>query len=298
MQIAWVLNLDADDELRNPLGYAPPAATARRTEALIPHLRGLVREGDVVLGHAPQPLRGAFVGQAWCPTPRALALLQEAGARIPATPPLDVLRRVNHRGFCAGLGQTLEAARWVESLDELRDHIATHRASSEWVLKRAFGFSGRGSRRLRAPEPTQQDLEWIAATFRREPGMQLEPWVIRERDFVIHGYIEASKRVHWGCPTVQECNEKGAWVHTRPVLESELSASEHETLHSVAASTAQALVDARYFGPFGIDAYRWVDDAGVRRFNPRSEVNARYTMGWHVGMGEWRPRLEPDANGG
>jgi hypothetical protein len=56
---------------------------------------------------------------------------------------------------------------------------------------------------------------------------------------------------------------------------------------------AQALLEAGYFGPFGIDAFRWVDRAGVERFNPRCEINARYSMGWAVGMGSRRPDLDP-----
>jgi hypothetical protein len=41
---------------------------------------------------------------------------------------------------------------------------------------------------------------------------------------------------------------------------------------------AEVLRDAGYFGPFGIDAYRWRDGA-TQYFNPRSEINARYSMG-------------------
>ena len=46
-----------------------------------------------------------------------------------------------------------------------------------------------------------------------------------------------------------------------------------------------------YFGPFGIDGFRYRDTDGHLRFNPRSEINARYSMGWAVGMRDKRPDL-------
>ena len=48
----------------------------------------------------------------------------------------------------------------------------------------------------------------------------------------------------------------------------------------------RALFEAGYFGPFGIDAFRWRDRDGTARFRSLSEINARYTMGFFVGIGE------------
>jgi hypothetical protein len=59
---------------------------------------------------------------------------------------------------------------------------------------------------------------------------------------------------------------------------------------------AEALIRAGYFGPFGIDGYRWKDEHGTLRFNPRTDINARYSMGWAVGMGSRRPDLETLAS--
>jgi hypothetical protein len=52
-------------------------------------------------------------------------------------------------------------------------------------------------------------------------------------------------------------------------------------------------VGAGYYGPFGIDAFRWRDQNGKQQWNPRCEINARYSMGWSIGMGQSRPDLEP-----
>jgi hypothetical protein len=46
-----------------------------------------------------------------------------------------------------------------------------------------------------------------------------------------------------------------------------------------------ALAQAAYFGPFGVDAFTYRDRAGALQLQPRSEINARYTMGFAVGFG-------------
>jgi len=47
--------------------------------------------------------------------------------------------------------------------------------------------------------------------------------------------------------------------------------------------TAVALRDARYFGPFGIDGFRYVLERR-QGFCALSEINARYTMGFVTGF--------------
>ncbi len=288
MRRAWVLNLDADEELRHPAGYKRSAAMARRIETFIPHARALALPGDVILEAGSPRLQGEYLGRSWCPTPSALAALRRAGANLARTSALDVLRRVNQRGFCAELGQSLAGARFVRSMGELLDHVAGH-SSRVWLLKRPHGFAGRGNRKCELPRCDAATARGIEATLRRDGGLQLEPWVERERDFGQHGYVEESGATRLGAPTVQECDARGTWRQTHVALRGDFATAELEALQESASITASALAAAGYFGPFGIDAYRWRDGAGRLHFNPRSEINARYTMGWHVGMGDWRP---------
>jgi hypothetical protein len=44
--------------------------------------------------------------------------------------------------------------------------------------------------------------------------------------------------------------------------------------------TAAALTAAGYFGPFGIDGFRYRTADGSSALNPRCEINARFTMGY------------------
>src|SRR4051812_13097270 len=120
---AWVLNLDAEEELARPAGYSPSRAVLARCLALSESLRPLLGPGDLVIAqNAPPSLQGGnYVGRAWCPTPRALQTLSRAGVRPPPAPGVEVLRKVNHRAFCAALGQGLPGARYVYTLGALRE---------------------------------------------------------------------------------------------------------------------------------------------------------------------------------
>jgi hypothetical protein len=47
----------------------------------------------------------------------------------------------------------------------------------------------------------------------------------------------------------------------------------------------RALFAAAYFGPFGVDGFVYRDHDGGLRLQPRSEINARYSMGFAIGFG-------------
>jgi hypothetical protein len=57
---------------------------------------------------------------------------------------------------------------------------------------------------------------------------------------------------------------------------------------------AVALFMAGYHGPFGIDAFAWQDAQGTRRFQPLSEINARFSMGFGFGMEGLGPFPPPE----
>ncbi len=272
-----------------------------RSAVLAERVRGLLGPGDVVLLPGSGAAAPGHAGRAWCPTPGALATLARAGTRVPAAPPVDVLRRVNHRRFCAELGSALEGARYVTTAEELDETIAS--TAGTWVLKQPFGFAGRGQLQLvvgaggRAPT-VGVAAAWIEVVLGRGEGLQVEPWVERAGDFALHGYVSAAGAVTLGEPTSQYCDPLGAWISSERADEGALAPAERAALGAAAEETAAALAGAGYFGPFGIDAFRFRDAGGGVRFNPRCEINARYAMGWALGMGERRPDLEEAERGG
>jgi hypothetical protein len=97
-----------------------------------------------------------------------------------------------------------------------------------------------------------------------------------------HGWIAESGEIELGCPTVQLCDVRGAWEGTRRICSGELSYGEEKGLRAATQRVAVALRREGYFGPFGVDAFRFQEGAKLRLL---SDLNARYSMGWGIGMG-------------
>jgi hypothetical protein len=281
VSFAWLLNLDAEEELERPGAHTPSARVRERIEALRSHLEPLLRGGVVVTEGARAD---GLTGRAWCPTPSALARLARAGATLPPAPALEVLRRVNHRRFSFDLGDDLPGAAFVTTLAEVRA-IAVERGT--WLLKLPFGFAGRG-RIVIPPGPMSADLEVrIGRALAGGEGAQLEPLVARREDFALHGFLDVSGRLTTGSLSRQRIDERGAWQGTELTTDADVEPKLRDEL----PRAAEALRVAGYFGPFGIDAFTWAAEDGTVHLQRRTEINARYSMGWAVGMGDSRPDL-------
>jgi hypothetical protein len=281
---AWVLNLDSDAELARPLGYHPNARVSGLVKQFQQRVASLIGPSDVVLPDTPlkRPSYRDYVGRAWCPTPRALHLLKQSGAEVPATPTLECLRRVAARRFCAELGQNLEHALFHETLETLLTSICNQAPRGGSVIKRNFGFSGRGQRRLSAL-PSADDRRWLEQAFTLG-GVQFEPLVEITAEYAIHGLLDQTGSVSFGAITGQHTDAQGAWLTSFQINSGDLDASFQLRLRESAERVARALHAEAYFGPFGIDAYTYRSPSGGIEFNPKSDVNPRYTMGYSVGM--------------
>ncbi len=270
---------------------------------------GLVDRRDLVLdpadpeaGGGPEGAAAAGMqGMAWCPTPSALRRLAEAGAHLPAAPSLAVLQRVLHRRFSAGLGDGLGESLWIEGEAELAGALeeATRRAGpgATWVLKRGYGFAARGHRRFLPGAPGDSLLAFARTALAQDGGVLIEPWRERLADFGLHGWLGPDGALVRGSPTTSIVDAHGTWVESRIAAPGELGSGEEDTLREALERAAAGLRCAGYFGAFGIDAYRFRAEGGRIRFQPLSEVNARFSMGWAVGMGASRPhRSRPGRN--
>lgn len=269
MSVAWVLNLGAEAELAGrPLGAAAARRLAEVRRALA------LPAGHVVLDVDDDAAADGREGRAWCPTPAALARLARAGARVPPAPPLEVLRRVNERSFSHDLLALPDAVR-CEDLAAVR---AAAERPGRWLMFRALTFAGRGQRRVDAGRWDEGAAAWARGALREGP-VHVVPRLAIELECGLHGHL--GERLRVGRPTVSEVDEVGQWRASRLATD-ELSRAERDALHAAFERAARALRDAGYFGPFGVDAFR---HAGG--FHPLSEINARYSMGWPVGMGGW-----------
>ena len=191
---------------------------------------------------------------------------------------------MNSRAFASSLGATLPGAAFVTSLDEARIILASLPPLGDtWRIKRAFGMAGRGHRLVTATRPTDADFAFVRAGM-SEGGVQVEPNVTLTQELAIHAMLGRDGAVRIGAVVEQQCDARGAWQSTMPLAEG--AGKEAEAMRHSARHVAAALAHAGYFGPFGIDgyAYRGVGDAVG--FQPRSEINARYSMGFGGGLRE------------
>lgn len=299
---AWVLNLDADVELAASASgsrttYAPTKGVREAMQKAAPRLvRSLLAAQDVVVDESSPPLSArGFRGRAFCPTPRALAILRRSGAEVAPHPSLEVLCRVNSRAFAAALGPTLPSSAFVTDFDAARAMLEGAPAIGDtWRVKRAFGMAGRGQRVVAAGRLSDHDFAFVRASL-AEGGVQIEPNVAIEREYAIHGMLSAPVAAAGRAPirgalrlgkvVEQRCDPRGVWLSTESLREptpEELAIGAR--LAEEAGRVGAALSDAGYFGPFGIDAYVYRDAEGGLALQPRSEINARYSMGFGVGF--------------
>lgn len=291
---AWVLNLDAEEELSVGRRYQPSNRLIEVVRRQAPRLLGeLVREEDVVVTREAlirdDSLRARTAGRvgfAWSPTPLARGLLEAAGCTPTAAPDVEVLREVNGRPFASRLRASLDHESFdknvVCTLEEVLTLLSRPTAPLGWLVRRTFGAAGRGRRRMACGSPSGAEVAWIEAGLRKGP-LVIEPWVEVTREFTRSGWVEADGTVHATPPCIQVTDRAGAWTSSqatgRRVLEAAHDRSVEQAFHAAGA----ALHHAGYFGPFGIDAYCHQTGSGLEVLNPMSEINARFTMDWTTG---------------
>jgi len=288
-RLAFLLNLDAERELAgDPVDVF--AALEHRPELAVA-LRDLVGDAPRVArtSRESRALEGR-VGRAWCPTPRALAALSDAGVERPAAPSLDVLRRVNDRRFSIETLREGPYQAWFAATpEEARAHLARPSPTGRFLLKHPLGFAGRG--RLVAASLDEKTSRFVDASIERFGGVSIEPLYDRTLDVAIHGYVARDGAQTFGEPTIAEVTGGGTYACSRRAHPGELTDIDETALREESAHVANVLAAASFFGPFGLDGFRFVSK-GREFLAPRCEINARYTMGWATGMGDRRPDLD------
>lgn len=283
----WVLNLDAELELahRGKGAYRPSARVAALVRAHRGRLIALLPPEHRVLDESHAP--GAFIGyrgRAYCPTPTAVAALEQAGATPDPAPPLEVLRRVNDRAFVCELGATLPSQAFVRSeagLDAcLRE---AEEIAGGFLLKRRWSMAGRGQRRV-ARGLDESDRRFVRAALREDGGLLVEPFAGISLECAIHGDLGVDGALAIGAPCVQEVDSRRAFVSARRATD-ELTHDEVRALRAAAETAGAALRAAGYFGLFGVDAFRYETPGGEPAFRAMSELNARMTMALPIGLG-------------
>lgn len=108
-----------------------------------------------------------------------------------------------------------------------------------------------------------------------EGGVQIEPNVAIEAEYAVHVMLAEDGALEIRGVTRQRCDARGAWIASEAFDGDPAIAVR---LEEEARRVGEALADAGYFGPFGVDAFTYHGG----KLNPRSEINARYTMGFRA----------------
>jgi hypothetical protein len=205
--------------------------------------------------------------------------LSAASVEAEPHPAAGVLRRVNHRLFAHQAGGGLSEQRYFTERAPLEALL--RRAERPWLLKRPLAFAGRGQMRFYGPISDKQ-WSWLDVSLAQD-GLIVEPLVTPTVELSLHGFVWQSGRYELGRACVQQVSERGVFRGVRLALAGELDSAESKSLFEHAQRVAALLHDAGYFGPFGIDAYRYQLD-NAYGFCALSEINARYTMGFAIGF--------------
>lgn len=278
---AWVLNLDAEIELAQA-SYTPSAQVARQQAVFGSAAERMLGPNDVLLANLGFGEPRQHMGRAWCPTPRALSIMRAAGVPPEPHPPVSTIRIVNHRSFAHTLKLGLPEQHLLR--DEASLYALLANTQHPWLLKRPLAFAGRGQRRIVGPIDGAT-AAWITASLRSD-SLIAEPLVLLRAEFSLHGFLWRDGRFQLGHPCVQTVTDRGVFRDVRRALSDDLASHERAALFGAAETTAYALNKAGYFGPFGIDAYRYRMHEGATResFCALSEINARYTMSFVTGF--------------
>jgi hypothetical protein len=309
-RFAWVLNLDAELELlRGSRGYVAPRKLTAQLASHGQSARRLLGPRDVLIEAdgtitrapvapgapgapvapgAPGAEPAGLVGRAWCPTPRALEAMRRASVEPEAHPSPELLRRVNHRLFAHQLGGGLPDQTYVRDRSELAGVLG--QPERRWLLKRPLTFAGRGQLRTLGPI-TQKQEEWIAASLSHD-GILVEPLVQPLVELSLHGFVWPDGRHELGRICLQQVSARGHFQAVRLAQAGDLLAGEANAFEERGEAAARALHAAGYFGPFGIDGYRY-ELAGRVGFCALSELNARYTLGFVTGFPRPPDHIEP-----
>lgn len=280
MKFAWVLNLDAELELsRLDFEYVPRVKLQQQLALYGQDSRALLGPEDVLLEPSARLRDSGFVGRAWCPTPQASGRLVAAGVQPEPHPEARVLRRVNHRLFAHEVGGGLPEQQYFTERRPLEALL--RRAERAWMLKRPLSFAGRGQMRFYGPISDKQ-WSWLDVSLARD-GLIAEPLVTPTLEVSLHGFVWQTGQFELGRACVQEVSDRGVFRGVRLAREAELAPVESMSLFASGQSVAARLHQAGYFGPFGIDAYRYRSGESSG-FCALSEINARYTMGFAVGF--------------
>lgn len=300
----WLINPDAEQELlqhhlRAGAPYQTPAALATAIHRLEQAFSTLTLDEPLVfcgmVGVSERPLRpGDDTLSCWCPTSLARATAQMAYGVELYGPSMDVLTRCNDKLLVGQFTSAhVEGRTLIHGGDELIAHMTEHRwlsrddrarsvgagGAASVRLKCRFGQAGRGQRRVNE-FLSADDLRFVQQSA-RQGGLIVEPELAVVSNHSIHGIVDTTQVI-----TGELCSFRTDRFSAPTEVVIERSAERGRCVVSaqqMAQDVAEELSHLGYRGPFGLD-FVWTDERRLVLV----DINARFTLGWSVGMQDRR----------
>lgn len=292
--LAVLANLDFEYEhahlLANPdQPYKTPPPALRiieRWRHILRLLPGFEDAQTLLPGQTPDPSAPPITHLLpWGVTPTAVAPhLRARTAPTAQFPDSAAVAHVNDKRFSHALEQqtqtSLPHSRIIASLDEL-EHAAQS-TPFDWVAKHPLGVSGRERILGKAHKLDPQLATWATRQFQAGWQLVFEPWLTIEHEYSLQFEITPDGAVHFlgACELLTDSvgtfrGHRSLTPHTNPAQANLPTAHQ---LTELATPALNALFEAGYFGPVGLDALTGrLGSQPILR--PITEINARITFG-------------------
>ena len=233
----------------------------------------------------------------WSPPARALAIRTgQPEAQIPSE---EAVATTNSRAFSAPYDHVAfesgvalpfdnpahaerQFGKLVYDMPSLESavHHTIRAGYSHWVAKPQISHAGRNRLRCAGMKINRQQQDWLNARF--PAGLYVEPWVERLDEASLQFDIFATD----GSPTVTlvgvtglKNDSRGQYAGSVIRGNDESTLLEWDVAIEHGMKVCQAAANAGYFGPLGIDAFRFQTPDGAVGTRLCNDVNARFTMG-------------------
>lgn len=242
-------------------------------------------EGVTVTDDLPSDLK-LIVPWGWSAGARRLAA--RIGMPQNLIPTEESVRQVNDRRFLIehdlvampdGLLSQIPVGQFCTSMADVHQAVRTVLSFGDrWVMKPQFSQAARNRLTGGRDQLSRSQQKWVESAI--DTGVTVEPWLERQTQaglqFEITPSVDADGSIRFLGVAELLTTAGGQYLGSVLVPGSEATwaaAIEHGTHVCV------SLRDAGYFGPVGIDAFRYLSSAGHQCVRLCHDINARWTMG-------------------
>lgn len=231
----------------------------------------------------------------WGWTSAARRLATEIGMSAERIPSSAAVAFVNSREFAAGFDPVHAAedacspfsqqqfGQLCETLSDWSTTVAQLAAAGyqRWVAKPQFSHAGRNRLLGTGVDVNSQQLGWLNRQLSQPGGIYVEPWVRIRDEAGLQYQIDAPSaggRIHLIGVTKLLNDAAGRYAGSVIVQDDWLQTAWRPAVQH-GYQVCEAAKSAGYFGPLGIDAFRFLTASGADALRPCNDINARFTMG-------------------